>query len=82
MNNSQEAIATISKLSHEGRGIAYINGKATFISNALPGEEVKFLYTRRKSQFDEGRLLEVLKPSPDRVEPPCAVYGRCGGCSL
>jgi len=78
----QEAIATITKLSHEGRGIAFINGKATFINNALPGEEVRFRYTKRKSQFDEGHLLEVLKPSPDRVQPPCAVYGRCGGCSL
>ncbi|MDF2940919.1 MAG: rRNA methyltransferase [Gammaproteobacteria bacterium] len=80
--DQQEAIATISKLSHEGRGIAYINGKATFINNALPGEEVRFRYTRRKSQFDEGNLLEVIKASPDRVSPPCAVYGTCGGCSL
>ncbi|MDF2691147.1 MAG: rRNA methyltransferase [Gammaproteobacteria bacterium] len=77
-----EATAVISKLSHEGRGIAYVNGKATFINNALPGEEVRFRYTRRKSQFDEGHLLEVIKASPDRVQPACAVYGICGGCSL
>ncbi|MDO8955115.1 MAG: 23S rRNA (uracil(1939)-C(5))-methyltransferase RlmD [Gammaproteobacteria bacterium] len=80
--SGEEAIATISKLSHEGRGIAFIEGKATFINNALPGEEVKFRYTRRKSQLDEGHLVEVISASPDRVEPPCAVFGRCGGCSL
>src|SRR6185437_11353927 len=82
LQNNQEVITVISKLSHEGRGIAYVNGKAVFINNALPGEEVKFRYTRRKSQFDEGVLLEVIKASPDRISPACAVYGTCGGCSL
>lgn len=78
----QEATATIAKLSHEGRGIAYVDGKATFINNALPGEVVRFRYVRRKSQFDEGHLIEIITPSKDRMEPPCAVFGKCGGCSL
>ena len=74
--------ATTETLSHEGRGIARINGKTVFIDGALPGEEVSFLYTRRRGQLDEGRIVDVLQTSPHRVEPRCPHYGVCGGCSL
>lgn len=74
--------ATIESLSHDGRGIARPQGKTTFIDNALPGEQVMFRYTSVRSKFDEGRAVEVLEPSPDRVEPPCAHSMICGGCSL
>ncbi len=74
--------ATIHAMTHDGRGIAQIQGKTTFIEGALPGEEVLFTYTSRKGKFDEGRTLEVLKASPDRVEPLCQHFNVCGGCSL
>ncbi len=73
--------AVIEKLSHDGRGIARIDGKTTFIEGALPHEEVTFTYTRRKNDFDEGRLQTVVTASSDRVEPPCPHYAVCGGCS-
>ena len=74
--------ASIESLSHEGRGVARIYGKTVFIDGALPGEQVRFLYTRKRGQFDEGRTVEVLEPSALRVEPRCGYYGMCGGCSL
>ena len=74
--------ASVESLSHEGRGIARIGGKTVFIDGALPGEQVRFLYTRKRGQFDEGRTVEVLEPSSLRVEPRCRHYGVCGGCSL
>lgn len=74
--------ATIHTLSHEGRGIANINGKTTFIDNALPGEEVDFEYTYTKSQYDEGKATHINIASPDRVEPKCPHFALCGGCSL
>jgi 23S rRNA (uracil1939-C5)-methyltransferase len=74
--------ATVEALSHDGRGIARIDGKTTFIDNALPGEEVVFRYTWTRRKFDEGRTLEVLTPAPERVAPPCAHTDICGGCSL
>jgi 23S rRNA (uracil1939-C5)-methyltransferase len=74
--------ATIESLSHDGRGIARLNGKTTFIDNALPGEQVFFQYTFMRRKFDEGRAVEILDPSPDRVTPPCAHSLICGGCSL
>ena len=74
--------ATIEALSHDGRGIAHIDYKVTFISRALPGEEVMFRYTSKRGKFDEGDTVEVLKASPQRIEPQCPHFGVCGGCSL
>ncbi len=74
--------AVIESLSHEGRGIARINGKTVFIDGALPGEQVRFQYSRRRGQFDEGRAVEIVEASEMRVEPRCSYYGNCGGCSL
>ncbi|MEE9444508.1 MAG: 23S rRNA (uracil(1939)-C(5))-methyltransferase RlmD [Cocleimonas sp.] len=74
--------ATIESLSHEGRGVAHIDGKAVFISGALPGEKVTFIYTLQSRKHDEGKIEEVLEASPDRVEPKCEHYAICGGCSL
>lgn len=72
----------IEKLSHDGRGLARIDGKATFIDGALAGEWVTFERLRSKRDFDEGRVLSIEEPSVDRVEPRCAHHGVCGGCSL
>ncbi|MEE4161240.1 MAG: 23S rRNA (uracil(1939)-C(5))-methyltransferase RlmD [Woeseiaceae bacterium] len=74
--------ATIAGATHDGRGIAATDGKKVFVAGALPGETVRFIRRKRRRNFDEAELLEVLEPSAERVEPRCAVYGRCGGCSL
>jgi 23S rRNA (uracil1939-C5)-methyltransferase len=74
--------AAIESLSHEGRGIAHINGKTTFIDGGLPGERVLFQYTRTRTRMDEGKTVEILEPSASRVIPRCAHFGVCGGCSL
>lgn len=74
--------AGILGITHDGRGIADVSGKKVFVDGALAGERVRFLRLRRRKNFDEARLEAVLEPSPDRVEPRCAVYGICGGCSL
>lgn len=73
---------TINNLSHDGRGIAHINDKITFIENALPQEEVKFVYLKQHSKFNTAKALEILKPSPDRAIPKCEHYSICGGCVL
>jgi 23S rRNA (uracil1939-C5)-methyltransferase len=74
--------ADIVDLAHDGRGVARVDGKTVFIDGALPGERVRFRVIKRRRQLDEAALVEVLKPSPDRVVPVCAHFGICGGCSL
>lgn len=75
-------IAEVENLTHEAQGVARIDNKTVFIDGALPGEKVSFRYTRRKRNFDEAELVEVLEASPDRVEPRCEYFGLCGGCSF
>jgi 23S rRNA (uracil1939-C5)-methyltransferase len=74
--------ADVLDLAHDGRGIARVDGKTVFIEGALPGERVRFRLTKRRRHLDEAGLMEILKPSPDRVVPACAHFGVCGGCSL
>jgi 23S rRNA (uracil1939-C5)-methyltransferase len=76
------AIAHIESLNHEGLGVAHVDGKATFIEGALPGERVRFQVIKRRKSYDRGRSLEILEPSPHRVTPRCRYFGVCGGCSL
>ena len=66
----------------DGRGVADVPGKKVFVDGALSGETVRFRRHRKKKNFDEAELLEILVPAPERVEPRCAVFGLCGGCSL
>lgn len=72
----------IEDLTHEGDGVCRIDGKATFVHGALPGETVIAKPMRRFRSYDEADLIEVVKASEERVEPRCAVFGQCGGCSL
>jgi len=73
--------AEVVGLTHEGEGIVR-SGKTCFVAGALPGETVRFERTRRHRQHDEARLLEVVRPAPERVAPRCAHFGVCGGCAL
>ncbi|MEC9359357.1 MAG: 23S rRNA (uracil(1939)-C(5))-methyltransferase RlmD [Pseudomonadota bacterium] len=77
-----EHSAEIADLSHDGRGVARIDGKVWFVADALPGERVRFLRTRGGRDADEAQALVIERPSPERVEPACAHFGVCGGCAL
>jgi 23S rRNA (uracil1939-C5)-methyltransferase len=72
----------ILNLSHEGRGIAKLEGKTQFVEGALAGETVMAQYIEQRGKFDELKTIEVIKASDERVETPCAHADICGGCSL
>ncbi len=55
---------------------------AVFVEGVLPGEDVRVQIGKARKGYAEGRLLEIVTPSPDRTAPPCPVYGTCGGCQL
>jgi 23S rRNA (uracil1939-C5)-methyltransferase len=74
--------ADIVDLSHDGRGIARIDGKAVFVEGALPTERVRLRVIKRRRQMDEAVVLDVLTASADRATPRCMHFGICGGCSL
>ncbi len=74
--------AEIIDFNHEARGFARVDGKATFIADALPGEKVRFRYVRTTKDADEGQCTAVEQASPHRVEPGCEHFGVCGGCAM
>ncbi len=79
---NREYAIEIHDLSHDGRGVGRHEGKAVFVSGALPGETVLARQTGRNRNFDEAETLEVQVASPDRVVPRCAHFGVCAGCVL
>ena len=76
------AEARVESLDQEGRGVARVDGKVTFIDGALPGEHVRMRVRRARRRFDEADTLEVLQASAERVTPRCPHADLCGGCSL
>lgn len=74
--------ARVIDLAHDGRGVAKLDGKTVFISDALPGERVLASRVSRRRSHDDAVLVEVLEASMDRVAPRCPHFGVCGGCSL
>ncbi|PYJ38900.1 MAG: 16S rRNA (cytosine(1402)-N(4))-methyltransferase [Verrucomicrobia bacterium] len=64
-----------------GKGVAREQGKAVFVPYSIEGELVSAEIMREKKQFAEADLIEVKQLSPDRVEPECPYFGRCGGCA-
>lgn len=83
VEKNKEYIFDIISQGYEGEGIAKIDNKyPIFIEGALKGEKVKVRIVKVNKNFAYGKLMEVLEPSEERVNPPCAIYKRCGGCKL
>lgn len=74
--------AEVDGFTHGGEGVARIEGKAVFVPGALPGERVRLEVVDDRKRWARAQLLEVLRPSPDRVTPPCPYVPACGGCDL
>ncbi|MEE8364284.1 MAG: 23S rRNA (uracil(1939)-C(5))-methyltransferase RlmD [Gammaproteobacteria bacterium] len=78
----EPVVVRIESMSHEGRGIAHINGKTVFVFGALAGEQVRIQITKTSRNFDQATTLEVIEASASRIEPKCDAFQVCGGCSL
>lgn len=65
----------------EGVGRAE-NGKILFVRGAVPGDEVKCVTTKARKNYAHAVVTEIVKPSEDRIVPPCPYFGECGGCAL
>ncbi|NMA89960.1 MAG: 23S rRNA (uracil(1939)-C(5))-methyltransferase RlmD, partial [Amphibacillus sp.] len=82
VNKNQTIELTFEDITHDGNGVGKINGYPIFVTNVLPGEKAKVKVIKVKKNFAVGRRLELIEASPDRVEPPCNVFYKCGGCQL
>ena len=75
----------IEKAIYGGSGLAHQTegkdaGKAIFVPFTLPGELVEAQRSEEKSSFGEAKLLNIIEPSANRIEPRCIHFGECGGC--
>jgi 23S rRNA (uracil1939-C5)-methyltransferase len=76
------AVIRITAISLQGEGLGRLEGKIVFVPFTLPGEAVEIEIKEDRKTYSRGRLVRVLEASPDRVTPPCPVFGICGGCHL
>lgn len=74
--------AKVEDYGYDGEGVARGDGKVVFLPFALIGEEVEFESGDEKSSFIRGKVTKICKQNPNRIEPPCQYFGKCGGCSL
>ncbi len=71
---NQTLTVTIDDLTHDGSGVAKVDGYALFVPQALPGETAKIKVIKTKKGYGFARLLEIEEASKHRVEPPCPIF--------
>ncbi len=81
-NEVQKLEVEIERLLPGGVGLAHANDLTLFVSLAAPGDVLRVRIDRVQGKIGFASVLEVMKPSPVRVEPPCPYFGRCGGCDF
>lgn len=64
-----------------GRGICYVNDKVTFVPFSMPGDVLEIEIIKEKKNYNEGKIVKIIKPSKNRVAPSCPYFGACGGCA-
>lgn len=72
----------IARIVGDGKGIAFHDGKTVFVPETAPGDRVRVSVRSQRGKVIQAELLEVLEPSPKRVEPPCPYFSVCGGCDF
>lgn len=70
----------IEAVAAEGKSLAHVDGTVVFVEFAVPGDIVNVKVTKKKKNYMEGIILEIVKPSEDRLQPFCEHFGICGGC--
>ena len=80
VRKDDEVELQVDSLAYGGNGVARLNGFVVFVRRGLPGDRVRARVTKVKRGFAEALATEILEPSPQRVDAPCAHYPACGGC--
>ncbi|MCR5553829.1 MAG: 23S rRNA (uracil(1939)-C(5))-methyltransferase RlmD [bacterium] len=82
LNKNDELTVTIESLGINGEGVAHVDGQVIFVPFALPGEVANIRIINAKSKILIGKVIEIIKKSEFRVNPPCPYFTQCGGCDL
>ena len=72
----------ITDLNHLGQGITRIDNKITFVPKTVSGDIINLEITKSHKNYNEAKLLKIVKPSPDRIKYKCPYYNKCGGCNI
>ena len=72
----------ITSVSSEGNGVGHIDGYAVFVPKTVDGDVIECLIVKVRKSFAYGKAIKIVKPSQYRVEAPCDLFKRCGGCQL
>jgi 23S rRNA (uracil1939-C5)-methyltransferase len=81
LKKGEEVTLEIESAAFRGKGVAKVDGLAVFVYGTAPGDVVKARIIKKKKNYREAKLLEVLEPSKDRITPKCQHANVCGGCS-
>ena len=76
----QEVELTVEGLTNLGMGLGRVDGWVVMVPFVIPGEKVRARIFRNFTNYSDADVVEVLEPSPDRVQPKCSLYTTCGGC--
>ncbi|HVR66411.1 MAG TPA: class I SAM-dependent RNA methyltransferase [Verrucomicrobiae bacterium] len=79
---SHECVITIDRLGGQGDGIAMAEGQTVYVAYGVPGDRLRIRLGKPRGQGLTAAILAVEQAGPARQEPPCAHFGRCGGCAL
>lgn len=77
---SEPVFVTVHDLAHGGEAVGRVDGKTIFVAGVMPGEQAKVRILKDKGSWARAELIEVVSPSPVRIEPLCKHFGECGGC--
>ena len=81
LKKGSEVTLEIVDAAFKGKGVGKVEGIAVFVPGTAPGDVVRARIINRKKSHKEAKLLKILEPSPDRIEPKCSHANVCGGCS-
>lgn len=82
IEKNKEYIIEVESVSSDGNGVAHIDGYAVFVPNSVPGDVLKILAVKVKTNYGYGKITEIIKPSADRTDSRCEVFQKCGGCNF
>lgn len=82
VNKNDIVELTIEDIGADGEGIGHIEGYTLFVKDALMGDRIKAKVMKTKKSYGYAKLMEILTPSPNRVEPRCPIASKCGGCQI